>query len=332
MTKDIIRLEHVDPNQRRVMFVDWSLGNTCNYECTYCPDRLHNGSVAWSDRSAIINFCGKLLDHYQRLGKSVYFQFTGGEPTLYPGFLELISNLKSQACEIAVISNGSRRLAWWELARESLDAALLTHHIEFAKFDHFLSVVRLLSETIRTHVNVTMHPERFDECLDRALQLAESCTDISVTLKPLLVGFGSLLYPYTEAQREILQKTILQPKKTRPRKAVRRVMLKIHRDGTSRASHGSHLIVDHENQWFGWSCHIGLELLSINSRGEVYRAGCRQGGLVGHISDELISFPVQPVICRQDICHSITDIMTTKVEDPEAWENGNQRCDIVATG
>lgn len=318
MAKDIVRIDHLDPGQRQVMFVDWSLGNTCNYSCTYCPGRLHDGSIAWSDRNAVACFGRTLLDHYQRQGKSVYFQFTGGEPTLYPGLLELIADLKSRVCEVSVISNGSRPLGWWQRARELLDSVVLTHHIEFVKFDHFVEVVRVLSEKIRTHVNITMHPERFDECLERASLLAEQCTDLSLTLKPLLVGFGSQMYAYSDAQIEILQKRILQPQKTRPRGSVRRVMLKVYGNGTSGPSHGSHLIAAGENQWLGWSCYIGLELLSITSRGEVYRGGCRQGGLVGRITDEVFQFPVQPQICQLSTCHSIADIMTTKIKNPAA--------------
>jgi hypothetical protein len=91
-------------------------------------------------------------------------------------------------------------------------------------------------------------------------------------------------------------------------------MRKIYRNGSSGVSYGSHLIVDGENRWFGWSCHIGLESLSISYRGEVYRGGCRQGGLLGRITDESINFPVAPIICRQQVCHSISDITTTKVK------------------
>src|SRR3954447_23267808 len=135
-----LSMQHARPELARLMLVDWTLGNSCNYACSYCPPRLHDGSVAWPDPARVIVFCDRLIAHYGGLGRELLFQFSGGEPTVYPQFLELIRHLHQRACKIGVISNASRTLRWWHQALPHLDQAVLTHHIEFVELDHFIEV------------------------------------------------------------------------------------------------------------------------------------------------------------------------------------------------
>src|SRR2546423_4198618 len=205
--KDLIRIEHQDPAMSRITLVDWCFGNICNYACSYCPERLHDGSIGWEDYHSILRFCTRLISYYTGVGKSLFFQFSGGEPTLYPKFFELTTYLHTRDCKVGIISNGSRKIEWWEKAYGLLDNVVLTHHIEFVNIDHFIKVVQLLSSKVRTHVNVTMHPDQFDACLANAIRIADACADITLTLKPLLIDFGSSMYFYTEGQKDILRNT-----------------------------------------------------------------------------------------------------------------------------
>ena len=45
--------------------VDWMIGNTCNYACTYCDDHFHNGSTPYPDVDLTVRFIKKLVDHYR---------------------------------------------------------------------------------------------------------------------------------------------------------------------------------------------------------------------------------------------------------------------------
>ena len=40
--------------------IDWMIGNTCNYACTYCDDNFHDGSVPWPDVDTTVKFIKKL--------------------------------------------------------------------------------------------------------------------------------------------------------------------------------------------------------------------------------------------------------------------------------
>jgi organic radical activating enzyme len=308
----VIRIEHQDPAMSRIALVDWCFGNICNYACSYCPDTLHDGSIGWQDYHAIVRFCSRLISHYANVGKSLFFQFSGGEPTLYPKFLELSSYLHDRSCKVGIISNASRKIEWWERASGLLDNVVLTHHIEFVDIDHFIRVVQSLSRKVRTHVNVTMHPDQFDTCLANAMHIADVCADISLTLKPLLLDFGSTMYSYSEGQKDILRNMQFDIMYTRSLEGPRGAMRRIYSDGKSDTAKASQMIVSNENRWAGWSCEIGLELLAINYAGEIYRGVCKQGGKIGVIADDHTELPDRPIICQKAVCHCVTDIMTTR--------------------
>lgn len=307
-----VRLDHQNPDLARLTVVDWTLGNACNYACSYCPAGLHDGSAPWPDPARVVAFCDRLIDHYAAMGRSLLFQFSGGEPTVYPHFLTLVQHLHGRACKVGVISNASRTLRWWSEARPLLDQAVLTHHIEFVDLDHFIDVARLLAADIRTHVNVTMKPARFDECLANARRIASECDGVTLTLKPLLVDFGSTPYPYSPAQRDVIAQTRFDVRRTRPVAESRGPMRVTYADGRAELRKPADLIVRGNNRFNGWLCDIGLELLAIDFRGRVHRGLCRQGGAIGHVDDSQLEFPQESIRCTRESCHCATDLMTSR--------------------
>src|SRR5579875_428336 len=199
-----VRIDHEDAERKNILFVDWMLGNACNYACSYCPPALHDGTERWVPATTILTFAEAVTRHAARQHRKVVFQLSGGEVTAIPYFLETLRSLKALGIATLIISNGTKHLDWWEKAVPFLDAVVLTFHPERAVLDHFLRVVQMVSAGIRTHVNVAAPPERFDACVHVAETLANACTDITITPKPMLLGFSDKLSPYTPQQLEIL--------------------------------------------------------------------------------------------------------------------------------
>ena len=53
--------------------VDWMIGNTCNYACTYCDDHFHNGSTSYGpDVDLTVRFIKKLTDHTRTCPKKYF--------------------------------------------------------------------------------------------------------------------------------------------------------------------------------------------------------------------------------------------------------------------
>src|SRR5579875_1545742 len=154
MTGNLVRIDHSDPSRADILFVDWLLGNQCNYACSYCPASLHDGSRPWQPLEVVSAFAEHLIAISRQRGKKVCFQLIGGEVTLIRGLSSLLSRISELGGQVGLISNGSRDLAWWKEVREHLDFAILTFHPEQGRAEHIRRVAQYLSETIRTHVNV----------------------------------------------------------------------------------------------------------------------------------------------------------------------------------
>ena len=64
-------LIHNSPEHSEWFVVNWCLGNTCNFSCTYCPAILHDGSNAWPELDVIKQSASNELDEAEYKGKSV---------------------------------------------------------------------------------------------------------------------------------------------------------------------------------------------------------------------------------------------------------------------
>jgi len=91
------------PNQAPIS-INLDLTTACNYRCDHCIDwdilntkHRHDEETL---RSSIIEMVERGLRSVILIG--------GGEPTIYPGFVEFVRFLKDLELQVAVVSNGSR--------------------------------------------------------------------------------------------------------------------------------------------------------------------------------------------------------------------------------
>lgn len=308
-----IKLIHSEEDYNNWFVVNWCLGNTCNFSCSYCPDNLHDGSNRWPGLETIKEFIVKVKT--QHPGKKFYFDFTGGEVTLYKDFIELCKFCKEQGVRIGMISNGSRTLRWWEENAHLFDHVCLSYHPEEANPDHYLAVAKILENKFRLHLNIMMSPEKFDQCYEVA-QRATALENTSIALQPLIVDFGDTLYEYTDAQKEIMEKQWdLIGKKikwTKRMENYRGAMQIVDEIGPGLKVPPHEFIARGKNNWFGWNCYAGVEQLIVDMDGGIYRGWCKVGNRIGNISDPEINFPTAPIVCNKIMCHCNFDIMSTK--------------------
>jgi MoaA/NifB/PqqE/SkfB family radical SAM enzyme len=64
MKENYIKLVHSNQQHNDWFVVNWCLGNTCNYSCSYCPAALHDGSNKWPDPEVIKSFIARVKNHY----------------------------------------------------------------------------------------------------------------------------------------------------------------------------------------------------------------------------------------------------------------------------
>jgi organic radical activating enzyme len=322
LVHNYIALEHAKGDHNNYVVVNWCTGNICNFSCSYCPEGLHDGSVAWPDVQMVIEFCKKAIKHFRN--KKLYFEFTGGEVTLWKELPVLLDFLKKSDCRVGIISNGSRSEAFWQKILPLLDHVCLSFHPESSNADHFFKIVEMCSKHIRTHANFMMHPQYFVESLTLAYKVKD-LEGISIAIQPLTDDMGAdlkkknqALFTYTKTQNKVIetQNAFLakQIKNNGNFESYRGAMSMVRTDGSRSSMAPQRFIAAGTNSWEGWSCHVGLEQIVVDTAGDIFRGWCKVKGKIGHISDKTLRFPVQPVICDKSFCHCNLDIMTTKTK------------------
>lgn len=310
--KGLTRIDHQQVENKNLFVVNWCLGNTCNFECSYCPEGLHDGSVGWPSIEIVKNFITK-VKLFQK-NKNLFFEFTGGEVTMYRHFEELMEFCSSLDIGVGIISNGSRTLRWWREYGKALDHLCLSYHPEYADQDHYKQVAEIMAPQAATHLNIMMQPDNFDMCWNFAKECA-TIPDVTIALQPLIVDLKETMYNYTESQKEILKNQwsiTSNTIKTRPRHLYRGVMIKTFSDGSRAPSSAHQFISNKTNNWKEWKCLAGVEQLVVDMRGNVMRGWCAVGGVLGNIADPNLRFPTDPVVCNSSVCHCNFDIMSTK--------------------
>ena len=311
------KLEHLNPSNHDWFVVNWCLGNTCNFSCSYCPTNLHNGSKKWHNTSSVKSFVSKIRTNHP--GKNIYFEFTGGEVTLNKDFIDICKFCTEQGVKVGFISNGSRTLRWWEENQHYFDNVMLSYHSEFADAEQFYRIAEILHGDVRTHINVMMNPDRWDECMAIAHRIKD-LGNCSIALQPLIHDLASEMYDYTSEQKqvfarqhEIISQHIVYTKKF---DYYRGAMNTVKSDGTRFPRTAHSFISKNTNNWQGWHCYAGVEQLIVDMDGSVWRGWCRVSGPIGHIDDPNLALPKDPIICTKNLCHCNYDIMSTKVRHP----------------
>jgi len=296
-----MRLEYKDPSKKDWFLVTWDLGNKCNYRCSYCPSMFNDGSSGWPDWNDVKNFVDRL--NKQLPGKEICFRISGGEPTYWKHFLDFASLAKSYGNSFSFLSNGSRDVSYFDAINNSTDGVILSYHPEYANKEHFVKISNTLSCPVA--VNLMLTPDNFNEMLEIAEYLYNN-SSVAVWPKVVLdkISMSNDVAPYTATQRDTIKNWPYFRKLND---------IKIHRgdilfNGMSMSAND--LILQGLNKHSGWKCWSGVDQINISFEGNVYRADCQVGGIIGTIKD--FSLPTTPQVCTKDSCTCLSDIYLRK--------------------
>lgn len=321
-------LAHQSSEFENNFLINWYLGNTCSYSCSYCPPWLNDGSQPWGDFNVIKAFCDKMIEQVPK-HKKIIIEFTGGEVTMWKDYAKLCHYLRSRGITISMITNGSRTLRWWEENYTAFSVVNMSYHTEFANREQFMELSKFLITHLDLRVFVMTPAEKVDECVEIGKELSNM--GISVSLKPLTENLvGELFETYTE---EILQKMNVfnsvaaeQLKGVNTKSdsvSIRADMVKRTIGGTSSHVHLVELISNRENTWYGWECYAGVEQIVIDSDGYAYRGWCKVGGKIGHIADPGFKLVTKTIQCNKELCNCPFDMFATRKKYIPTLHNSN---------
>ena len=305
------------------LFIDWDLGNTCNFACSYCHTAIHDGSLPWADISKVDNLITQIKKVYQYKEFRLY-NLLGGEPTAWAKLPDFIQKLKSldKDTVIRIHTNGSRTPRWWKENCQYMDEVLISCHPEFINVETTAKNINILTENnIAVSIMIAMSIKSWDKCIEIASYLNDH-TNAPISMKPLqkVLGFDERMH-YTSEQENIITNwnyNIRQLTSTTDLKFVSRIMK--WRDSKTNneiiVNDVNQLIVDKTNHWRDWNCYIGLDSLYIRPNGDIkVGSDCNPDYIIGnYLKSDDISWPQKPIRCNYDACFCGADMATRKIK------------------
>lgn len=342
MTNKIIRIEKENPDNEQFL-VNWMLHDRCTYDCSYCPPANKRGKDDWLKITFSKEFVDKLEARLIEQGqnKNVIVHFTGGEPTVWPKFIELVDYINSKGWSVDITTNGSRSLDWWKENAQKFNHISMSYHSEHVDDDEFMEKAKYLATELsyyRFYITVMMNPARWDKCTKFVERLFSGEIITAFDVRPLQPDFGLTqidIQPYTQEQLNFIgemhnkvrlevERIIKSNKKFKLFKwwptnktaiAVnkRDHYVKVEDNGIRTPLSPNELIFNKQVNFYNWKCNIGLEQIFINSLGNIHGGTCLQGQLIGNIQDpDNLVWPTGPTTCKALNCGCYTDIKITK--------------------
>ena len=182
----------------------WDLGKRCNFDCSYCTGYMHNNYSPHSSIEELKTTAAHLNEYYEIYKQhhsddwtKATISFTGGEPVVNPAFFELAAHIKEQYSEnfnLGLTTNGTWHPDKHQEILKYFSGMTISYHTEGPEKlkqrakENMLLIKNSPDANTWLTVNVMMHAEHFEECVD----LIENFlipNDIAFT--PRVIGDGS---------------------------------------------------------------------------------------------------------------------------------------------
>ena len=236
-----------NPQPKDVLRLEFMIGNTCNYSCWYCFEGSHEGTHRWTNDldQLVANFV-HLFDRYKAIGKrKLELHIVGGEPTLWPQLGEFVEEIRKQIpAHISISSNGSRTLRWWEQYAHVFDKILLSCHHQQVQVEDLIEQLKTSRHKWFIVAMEVMH-------------------------KTIAFTDEQKLFVSKPIKRMPNVWTLLRQSKHM--KGSPKVKLQ---DGSVKTVNRNWIVLNKQNDFYGWMCNIGVDSMMIDPAG-IITAACR---------------------------------------------------------
>jgi organic radical activating enzyme len=295
-------LTYLNPEKLNWYLISWTLGNKCNYRCTYCPTFLHDGTAGWPNWNEVRDF----VLGFNLPGKEICYRISGGEPTYWKHFPQLAELIKQQGHTFSYLTNGSQTVEYYQKLSQYTDGMILSWHPQYANLEHFVNILQNVSGL--KAVNIMFTPENFDDVTQIAKTLYNASSTVTIWPKIVLDkadgSFSNEPAKFSEEQ-QVQLKSWPYLRDLKDQKLHRGKMIL---DGKEISAND--LIITGKNNHLGWKCWGGLDGMAIDQHGNIYRTDCSYGGAIGNLSN--YTLPTDPIICGKTKCSCLSDVYLRK--------------------
>ena len=299
--------------------VSWILARFCNYNCSYCWPYARSSIPDHFDYEVYTRAIDEIKRQARQNGfTDFHFSFSGGEPTAYKNFDNLLhyyadDNSPSYQ-SFHMTSNCSPGIKWWTKTIETLkkfnrSSITASFHAEHANEIEFGDKLLFLMENgVHITINQVMVPESFYEYYDRCSRFHER--GINVTLKPQSDPTASFVVSgYTTEMTEIMQIGFPQNTNGEP---LYQIELRDSKNNTYLFDQAERFNAYGFNKFEGWLCNSGYQSVIIRGN-EVKRSYSCYDNVLGTLTDGFNLFN-QSKICITTSCVSSADSKVPKTK------------------
>ena len=311
---DIVKIGQKNLLDYNLFSVSWILARYCNYSCSYCWPYARSSVV---DHRPFDVYCS-VISEIKRQARNneftkFHFSFSGGEPTVYKYFNDLIkfysTDNAAEYQSIHMTTNLSPGITWWKKwldASSNLDRRSITasFHAEFADEQKFGDKCLMLQDNgVYVTINQVMVPDYFKEYWSRCERFSQR--GINVTVKPQSDPTASrVVSGYTKEQVNKLQ--IGFPQRYHG-KQVSQMRLEDSNGNCYDLDQAERLNAFGFNKFSGWHCNAGYQSCIIREPGgEIKRSYSCHDFPLGTIDNGFDLFS-SPQRCITSTCVSSAD-------------------------
>jgi len=297
-------------NDPQDFIVSWNLGNSCNWKCEYCPSYLNDGSVYWTSNDIIKTVLLQIKNRFK--DRQIRLEFTGGEVTMKPDFIELMQFCKEQGFKNHINTNASRTVAYWEKLAPHLYSAYCTFHPTNADKEHFEKVIdMMLQQGCHPVISLAMVKDLFWDLVEYKKYLEEKYKGVAhidiIMLydKEQTKAYQGYFYDYDQSQRSYLSFY-----------SGKNYILEFE-DNTLRELSNAEIQDEKLNDFSGWLCGSKLNMISIDYNGGASISVCNQRRPI-NIRSEDFDQMLSPKICQATECRNPSDLRILKILEHKA--------------
>jgi len=209
---------------RDLFCVSWLLGRYCNYSCSYCWPYASSKDKDHRSTELLTSTMDEIKRQSRERGfNSFHFSFSGGEPTLHKGYLDLLKHyaddtLNTNYQSVHMTSNLSPGKFWFKKYLDVIkpfDKVSITasYHHEFSDKQKFCEKLLMLQEEgVYITINIVMIPQSFKKLWIAAHFFHHA--GLNVTLKPQSNPTATAVVDsYEPWMRELMKKGLPQQSK-----------------------------------------------------------------------------------------------------------------------
>jgi MoaA/NifB/PqqE/SkfB family radical SAM enzyme len=280
------------PAVRRVEYF-WMVMGRCNYRCPYCV----YGLVEFDRRKVsyfydAAQWIARWKRMYEKYGEGNII-LTGGEPTLYPGFDDMVLELNRWywvAFDTNLSWDKEKLAAFLKRARPDKVRFEISFHPTETEIEPFLEKAQMVKDAGFGYINrLVAYPSRLAE-LSRYRDLFDR-RGLTFVVNPFQGEFEGKRYPesYTPQDRAAISGAT--------------VAIEGERSNASHKEFVSQILARESPK--GRSCRSGYQHVRVEDDGTVYRCGeysTQKWEPLGHFFDDALELWDAPRLCRSEVC------------------------------